>query len=68
MSPNKTCVCKVCGSVRSFKKPNHVCSAKCRVAYKAIFATQHAATPATTQSNSPAILEGANNDDIPAKD
>jgi hypothetical protein len=60
MSSNVTCVCKVCGTVRSFKKPNHVCSAKCRAAYKAMLATQEAAT---TQSNPSAILKGAKHND-----
>lgn len=57
MSVNKTCVCKVCGSVRSFKKVTATCSRLCKEIYLARLAAN-----STTPIHS-AIHSGAKSHD-----
>jgi len=72
MSPNKTCVCKVCGSVRSFKKVTATCSRVCKDIYLARLKAEAEAAQVTTSETSPtqsAIHSGAKSHDIdPTKD
>lgn len=63
MSPNKTCVCKVCGSVRSFKKVTATCSRVCKDIYLARLKAEAEATTPATSSTQSAIHSGAKSHD-----
>lgn len=64
MSPNKTCVCKVCGSVRSFKKVTATCSRVCKDIYLARLKAEAEAAQSEISLIQSAIHSGAKSHDI----